>query len=131
MRVQASPDTHPRCFRRECEGALHVGHEIFFSPGGAHGRRHHVPGCHLTVRDQRLGAMTNVCTCHAFHASRLPRAGRMGTCNRLHTRLRSRADHVHPWLSQWWRVLRPPTEGLYGLVKVLRVLCPCMLEPVT
>jgi hypothetical protein len=91
----------------------------------------HVPGCHRKVRDQRLGAMTNVVNFHSCHAPRLHRAGRMGTFKSLHTRLLIRADHVHPWLSQGWRVLIQPTDGLYGLVKVLRVLCPFMIEPVT
>ena len=131
MRVQAIHDKHPCCFRSECDGALNVGNEIFFSPGGSHGRRNHVPGCHLKVRDQRLGAMTNVFKFHSFHASRLHRAGRMGTFNSLNTRLLIRADNVHPLLSQWLRVLIQPTDGLYGRVKVLRVLCPFMIEPVT
>lgn len=130
-RVQAIHDKHPRCFRSECDSALHVGNDIFFSPGGSHGRRNHVPGCHLNVRDQRLGAMTTVGTFHSFHASRRPRVGRMGTFKSLNTRLLIRADHVHPVLSPWVRVLRQPTDGLYGLVTVLRVLCPFMIEPVT
>ena len=55
----------------------------------------------------------------------------MGTFNSLNTRLLIRADQVHPLLSQWLRVLIQPTDGLYGRVKVLRVLCPFMIEPVT
>ena len=99
MRVQAIHDKHPFRFRIECDGALNVGDEIFFSAGGPDGRRHHVPGCHLNVRDQRLGAMTNVCTFSSFYASWRPGAGRMGTFNRLHTGLLIRADDVHPLLS--------------------------------
>jgi hypothetical protein len=131
MRAHAIHDQHPLRFRIECDGALNVDDEIFFSAGGPDGRRHHGPGCHLNVRDQRLRAMTKVCKFDSFHASWLHGAGWMGPFKSLNTRLLIRTDDVHPLLSQWWRVLRHRPDGLYGLVKVLRVLCPFMMEPVT
>jgi hypothetical protein len=130
-RVQASHDTHPVRFRIECDGALHGGDAIFCRAGGPDGRRHHVPGCPLNVRDHRLGAMTTVFTCASFYASWRHGAGRLGPFNRLTTGLLIRADEVHPLRSSWWRVWRPRTDGLDSLVKVLRVRCPCMIEPVT
>jgi hypothetical protein len=129
-RVQAIHDKHPLRFRIECDGALNVGDDICFRAGGPARRRNHVPSCHLNVRGQRLGAMTHVFKFYSFHASWLHGAGRMGTFKRLTTHVLIRADEVPPWLSQWLRLLIHGTDGLYGLVKVLRVLCPFMIEPV-
>jgi hypothetical protein len=69
MRVPAVHDKHPLHFRLECEGAINVGDDIFFSAGGPDGRRDHVPGCHLNVCDQCLGAMAHVFKFYTFHAS--------------------------------------------------------------
>ena len=96
MRVQAIHAKHSLRFRIACDGALKVGDDICFRAGGPDGRRHHLPGGRLNVRDQRLGAMTNVVKCDSFHAPWRHGAARMGPFNRLNTRPLIRADEVPP-----------------------------------
>jgi hypothetical protein len=130
MRVETIDDKDPPCCRITRNGALNMSDKILFGPGWPHGRRNDVSCCHLKIRDQGLGPMTDVFEFHALYQARPQRPCGMRPCNGLNAGLRIRAHHVHAVGLQIGSLVIQLADGLDIGVKLLRVLRPLMIEPI-
>ena len=129
-RVETSDDKHPCCGRIKLHGTLTMSDTICFSPGRPHGGCHDVPGRDRNIGDQRLGAMTAVFTCHAFHQAWRHGPGGMGPLMSLHAGLLLRVHDLYPVCMQLLGVVLPLADRPDVCIKWRRVRRPVMIEPI-
>lgn len=130
MRVETIADKHPGGGRLKREGALNMSDKIFFSPGRPHGRCHDLACRDLNIGAQRLGSMTDVCTCYAFHQAWRHGPCRIGPLMGLNAGLLLRAHAMYPVCMQLLGVVIQLADRPDVCVKLRRVRRPVMIAPI-